>query len=124
MSFRFKYRYATEVHIELPQSLDNNLEIIRFDPDNNPCVCELIGCKADSSNSQTSLNEKDIFLTTDPQYHFNNTRSISFATNKLTMQEVIDLMNHLPEREEHPLELFIRAVKIIYRKFANKLAVH
>lgn len=40
------------------------------------------------------------------------------------MQEVIDLMNHLPEREEHPLELFIRAVKIIYRKFANKIAVH
>lgn len=123
-SFRFKYRYATEVHIDLPKSLDNNLEIIRFDPDNNPCVCELIGCKADSSNSQTSLNEKDILLTTDPQYYFNNTRSISFATNKLAMQEVIDLMNHLPEREEHPLELFIRAVKIIYRKFANKIAVH
>lgn len=123
-SYRFKYRYATEVHIELPKSLGNNLKIIRFDPDNNPCVCELIKCEADSNNSQTRLNGKDTFLTTDPQYYFNNTWDISFVTNKLTMQEVIDLMNQLPEREENTSESLNRIGKAIYRKVINKIAAH
>lgn len=118
-SFRFKYRYATEVQMGLPDSLGHNLEIIRFDPDNNPCTCSLINCRADSNNSRAKLNGGDAFLTTDPQYHFNKIHGISFATNKLSMQEVIDLMEQTSNKKKCPFELFIEHCKSIYRKIAH-----
>lgn len=41
-SYQFKYRYSTEVGIELPEQIGSGLIIIiRFDPDNKPCKCSL-----------------------------------------------------------------------------------
>lgn len=98
-SYRFKYRYSTEVEIDLPEQMRSGLIIIRFDPDNKPCKCTISNCKPISNNCFSSNTAQETFLTFDPQYHLSGAKSIHFIANKLDLLDVISICNQINKRQ-------------------------
>lgn len=98
-SYRFKYRYSTEVEIDLPEQMRSGLIIIRFDPDNKPCKYTISNCKPISNNCFSSNTAQETFLTFDPQYHLSGAKSIHFIANKLDLLDVISICNQINKRQ-------------------------
>lgn len=98
-SYRFKYRYSTEVEIELPEQIGSGLIIIRFDPDNKPCKCTLSNYKPTSNNCFSSNATQETFLTFDPQYQLSGAKSIHFIANKLDLSDVICICNQINKKQ-------------------------
>lgn len=98
-SYQFKYRYSTEVEIELPEQIGRGLIIIRFDPDNKPCKCSLSNYKPTSNNCFSSNAAQETFLTFDPQYQLTGAKSIHFIANKLDLSDVISICNQINKKQ-------------------------
>lgn len=98
-SYQFKYRYSTEVEIELPEQIGSGLIVIRFDPDNKPCKCTLSNYKPTSNNCFSSNATQETFLTFDPQYQLSGAKCIHFIANKLDLSDVICICNQINKKQ-------------------------
>lgn len=98
-SYQFKYRYSTEVEIELPEQIGSGLIIIRFDPDDKPCKCSLSNYKPTSNNCFSSNAAQETFLTFDPQYQLSGAKRIHFIANKLDLSDVICICNQINKKQ-------------------------
>lgn len=84
-SLKIKYRYNTEITIPLDKVQRNDVQIVRFDPDDKPCICSLTASQAKAANGLLGKSPEgnEIFLSDDPYYLIRAEECLTFLTKPI-----------------------------------------
>lgn len=87
-SVRIRYRYHSDIVFELPPEV-GDCRIVRFDPDDSPCACRLIGTQGTPYNACEFVGGKeDLFATDDPIYFVEPCTRLSFVASPCPYSQV------------------------------------
>ena len=94
-SIKFKYQYCSSIQFDLK---DKRQRIIRFDPDQRPCICKVNteGCFPHNACMDTEA-DGDVFITDDPIYFTAPSHSIEFAARPYSLAEAAAYIERLEE---------------------------
>lgn len=91
-SWSFLYRYNSEICIAFQRESAASRLPARFDPDMEPCACEIMSGDCAALNAIARIGKEDVFFTDDPSYRLLNGSLISFSVrppNEVLLHQLI-----------------------------------